>query len=262
MPYWSSTDGVAVLATAMFVGGAAPLRISTGARAGPVPFHTAIVTSGFCQWVIVQSGSRKSMMLITNWLSWASSSGVSTARRQHGLDQLVRIADPLLADRLVGVVGDRQRVVEVDLLVALGERGCRRRRGARRVENGQDGRENIRVGERRDVQRGEAGVGSRRVAAVGREFPTRVVVGPDKVVGLPAIQREEPATALAVDGVGEADRGKVGEPAQQRRAVDVLRPVEPFEVGGADRGNPSRHWAGRGSSRRPRSARCVRMLRS
>ena len=82
MPYWSSTGGVAVLAKAMFACGATPLMISTGAGAGPVPFpfHTAIVTSGFCQCVMVQSGSRKSTMLITNWLSCASSSGVSTER--------------------------------------------------------------------------------------------------------------------------------------------------------------------------------------
>ena len=36
-------------------------------------------TSGFRKWVIVQSGSRKSITLTRNWLSAASSSGVSTA---------------------------------------------------------------------------------------------------------------------------------------------------------------------------------------
>ena len=45
--------------------------------------------------------------------------------RQDRLERLVGIADPLLADRLIGIVRDRQRVVEVDLLVALGQRGSR-----------------------------------------------------------------------------------------------------------------------------------------
>ena len=63
------------------------------------------------------------MMLITNWLSCASSSGESTdVGRQDHLEELIGVADPLLADRLVGVVGDRQGIVQVDLLVAVGQR--------------------------------------------------------------------------------------------------------------------------------------------
>ena len=71
----------------MALAGLEEARTSVGAVAGVGALPEGFAgcpgtsrTSGFCQWVIVQSGSRKSMMLITNWLSWASSSGVSTAR--------------------------------------------------------------------------------------------------------------------------------------------------------------------------------------
>ena len=86
MPYWSS--GMVVLAgvvtgTAALektsVGGVGTTGVVGGGRVAGTIGTPAISTSGLTQWVIVPSGSRKSTMLITNWLSWASSSGVSTA---------------------------------------------------------------------------------------------------------------------------------------------------------------------------------------
>ena len=137
---------------------------------------------------------------------------------QDPLEELVRVGDPLPPDQLVGVVRDRQGIIEVDLSVVVGQ-------GRRRHVRAQRG-----------ARRGEAGIGRRCESTVERERVLGVIVGPVELVRLPALDREQPATALAVDGVGEADRGQVGEPAQQRRAVDVLRPVEPFEIGGGEGG--------------------------
>ena len=81
------------------------------------------------------------------------------------------------------------------------------RRGVGRVGQARD----VGVGESRDVQRGKAGVAIRREpGVVGEGQAARVVVGPGEVVHLPAIEREEPTPALAVDRVGEADRGELG----------------------------------------------------
>ncbi len=41
--------------------------------------------------------------------------------RQDQLEHLISVADPLLTDRLVGIVRDRQGIIEVDLAVALGQ---------------------------------------------------------------------------------------------------------------------------------------------
>src|SRR4051794_32623527 len=47
---------------------------------GPVTVAPGtITTSGWMKWVIVPSGSRKSMTLTRNWVSWTLSSRVSTA---------------------------------------------------------------------------------------------------------------------------------------------------------------------------------------
>ena len=144
---------------------------------------------------------------------------------QDPLEELVRVGDPLPPDQLVGVIRDRQGVVEVDLLVALGQRrGGQPRSGPE-----------IGIAFARWRSSHCCAIGGNR--CLGGEFAVGhdgVVVGPDEVVRSPSFEREQPAPALAVDGVGEADRGQVGQPAQQRRAVDVLRPVEPFEIGGAE----------------------------
>ena len=50
----------------------------------------------------------------------------------------------------------------------------------------------------------------REPGVVGEGQAARVVVGPGEVVHLPAIEREEPPPTLAVDRVGEADRGELG----------------------------------------------------
>ena len=73
---------------------------------------------------------------------------------------------------------------------------------------------------------GRTGVQTRRYT---RSAP-RVIIGPDEVVGLPGMERVEPPPPLAVDGVGEADRRELGQPAGQAGAVDVLLPVEPLQV--------------------------------
>ena len=70
MPYWSSGRSVATL-TREFASNKNGLALAVPGRRK---------TSGFCQCVMVASVSRKSMMLITYWLSCASSSAVSTAR--------------------------------------------------------------------------------------------------------------------------------------------------------------------------------------
>jgi hypothetical protein len=78
MPYWSRAIALAGVEEAR-----TSVRAIAGVGALPEGFAGCPGTSrpaGFCQWVIVRSGPRQSTMLITNWLSWAGSSGVSTAR--------------------------------------------------------------------------------------------------------------------------------------------------------------------------------------
>ncbi len=111
---------------------------------------------------------------------------VDRIRRENDLEELVGVGDPLLPDRLVAVVRDGQGVVEIDLLIAVGQRGGWQVRGLD------------------PAQAGEAGVGSidcatpicifncgRRTAAEPRvvlKLAAGVIVGPDEVVRLPGIR--------------------------------------------------------------------------
>src|SRR5256885_893893 len=71
MPYWWSGLPTAPVVFGMSFAGSGVVGVLAGSL--------TIKMSGLMKWVIVASGSRKSMTLVRYWLSWASSSGVSTA---------------------------------------------------------------------------------------------------------------------------------------------------------------------------------------
>ena len=172
---------------------------------------------------------------------------------KNRLEKLIRLADPLLADWLVGIVGNREWIIEVDLLVAVCQGGRGNGPGpdrvghSRKVGIGWDnspakrapGVEGILGNVRgRHVKVGEARIGVLSESAVvgeragGGGWRGRgVVVGPGEVVHLPAIECEEPSPALSVQSIGEADRCQAGQAAGERGAIDVLQAVEPLQVG-------------------------------
>ena len=154
--------------------------------------------------------------------------GVDRGRGQDALEELIGVADPLLADRLVAVVGDRQGIVQVDLPVAVRQR--RRGEDVGIVEN-------IRVraqyAEGGALRRGEPGVIGEDAGAVREARSAGVVVGPDEAIALPAIECVQPSSPLAVDRIGETDRRELRQPAGQVDAVHIGLPVEPFQVAGA-----------------------------
>ena len=133
------------------------------------------------------------MMLTTYWESWASSSAVSTAfGGRMAFKVQIRLSDPLLADRLVGVVRDRERIVEVDLPAPLGQ--------GSRIEGARAERISVRPSPRGIVLKIREARTIRRVeAAVVRERRVRdilgVVICPRDAIQLPGIGREQAATA-------------------------------------------------------------------
>ena len=193
--------------------------------------------------------------------------GIEAERRQDLLEELIRLGDPFLPGRLVGIVRDRERVVEVDLAVAVRQtRGVAVDRRPVAVPGDSGGVNGGPV--RNMVARGvllTRGTPERpfrperlyRPALVVERVPLArpwsnspawargtgccrssrrgVVVGPGEAVGLPGIGREQPAAAHAVDGVDEADRRQVGQPAVERVGVHVLIAIEPLQVSHAER---------------------------
>ena len=107
MPYWSSTGGVAVLATAMFVGGAAAQDQHRGqGRPGPVPDchrDVGVLPVRHAGVRIAEVDDVDHELAELRQLL----GGVHGEGRQDRFERLVGVADPLLADRLVGIVRDR-----------------------------------------------------------------------------------------------------------------------------------------------------------